>query len=62
LVVSGVRTCPKGGLAYRRIQYMFVGHFDAWPASALDQVVAHPCGYVPPGPEQEPSIPASVMR
>lgn len=62
LVLSGMRRCPKGGPAYARIQYMFVGHFDAWPVSAVNQIVPRPCGSVPPGPAQEASIPPSVLR
>ncbi len=62
VVLSGALRCPKGGLAYARIQYVFVGHFDAWPASITHQIVARPCGNVPPAPEQEASIPPAVLK
>jgi hypothetical protein len=59
LVVSGAVKCPKGGRAYARIQYMFVGHFNAWPASVTDQVIARPCGAIPAAPDHQPRIPKS---
>jgi hypothetical protein len=59
LVVSGALNCPKGGRAYARIQYMFVGHFNAWPAGVTDQVIARPCGRIPPARDHQPRIPKS---
>ena len=59
LVVSGALNCPKGGRAYARIQYIFVGHFNDWPAGVTDQVIPRPCGRIPAAPDHEPSIPKS---
>lgn len=59
LVVSGALSCPKGGRAYARIQYMFVGHFNAWPSSVTHQVIARPCGHLPAAPDHQPQIPKS---
>ena len=59
LVVSGALNCPKGGRAYARIQYIFVGHFNDWPSSVTDQVIARPCGHIPAAPDHQPQIPKS---
>jgi hypothetical protein len=60
LTVSGMVACPKGSHAYASIQYMFVGHFNAWPVSVTDQVIPRPCGSTgPPHRDQQPSVPKS---
>jgi hypothetical protein len=59
LVVSGALNCPRGGRAYARMQYLFVGHFNAWPSGVTDQVIARPCGAIPAAPDHEPRIPKS---
>jgi hypothetical protein len=60
LTVSGIVACPKGSHAYASIQYMFVGHFNAWPVGVTDQVIPRPCGSSgPPHRDQQPSVPKS---
>jgi hypothetical protein len=57
LIVSGALTCLRGSRAYARLQYMFVGHFNAWPSSVTDQVIApmrrHTCRTRPRAPDTE---------
>ncbi len=56
LVISGSVACPKGGRAYARIQYLFVGKFIIWPRAAVDEIVQRPCGGTgPPTPAEQPS-------
>jgi hypothetical protein len=43
LVASGAQTCLNGKRDYASLQFLFVGHFTAWPAQYLHRVVPRPC-------------------